>query len=141
MNILIFLQIMSPDSAHSQMTLLNQKSSKESLTQSKNYRERAVRKEQDKKFSHHQTKKLPHRLPLRKYSSSQSLFPAISYPSPHLTNCLGKTSIASFLTLQIALNKRKMSNQQEIQNKPFIILSSLADYLRWKSYAISKLRQ
>lgn len=34
-----------------------------------------------------------------------------------------------------------MSDKRETQNKPLIILSSSADYPRWKSYAMSELRQ
>lgn len=35
----------------------------------------------------------------------------------------------------------KMSSKREIQEKPLIILSSSAHYSRWKSYAMSGLRQ
>ena len=34
-----------------------------------------------------------------------------------------------------------MSDKRETQNKPLIILSHSADYPRWKSYAMSELRQ
>lgn len=35
----------------------------------------------------------------------------------------------------------KMSDRRETQNKPLVILSNSADYPRWKSYAMSELRQ